>query len=146
MEESAVRTETQKLSVADQKNHKFAVAHIYGSNNNTIVHITTADGCETIARISGGQQVKNDRDESSPYAAMQAATQAAEAALKQGVTAVHLRLRAQGGLRSRTFGPGMSSAIRALARSGLKIGRIEDVTPIPTDRTRGKGGHRGRRL
>jgi Ribosomal protein S11 len=29
--------------------------------------------------------------------------------------------------------------MRALARSGLKIGRIEDVTPIPTDSTRKKG-------
>ncbi|KFH14066.1 putative 40S ribosomal protein S14 [Toxoplasma gondii MAS] len=35
---------------------------------------------------------------------------------------------------------------RALARSGLRIGRIEDVTPIPTDSTRRKSGRRGRRL
>ncbi|EAA20992.1 40s ribosomal protein s14 (fragment) [common tobacco]-related [Plasmodium yoelii yoelii] len=38
------------------------------------------------------------------------------------------------------------STYRALARSGLKIGRIEDVTPIPTDSTRKKSGRRGRRL
>jgi len=38
------------------------------------------------------------------------------------------------------------AALRALARAGLKIGRIEDVTPIPTDSTRRKGGRRGRRL
>ena len=30
--------------------------------------------------------------------------------------------------------------------SGMKIGRIEDVTPIPSDATRKKGGRRGRRL
>ena len=30
--------------------------------------------------------------------------------------------------------------MRALARLGLKIGRIEDVTPIPTDSTRKAGG------
>jgi len=35
--------------------------------------------------------------------------------------------------------------LRALARYGMKIGRIEDVTPIPTDCTR-RGGRRGRRL
>lgn len=48
--------------------------------------------------------------------------------------------------RTRTPGPGAQSALRALARSGLKIGRIEDVTPIPSDCTRRKGGRRGRRL
>lgn len=36
--------------------------------------------------------------------------------------------------------------MRALARSGMYIGRIEDVTPIPTDCTRRGGGRRGRRL
>ena len=30
--------------------------------------------------------------------------------------------------------------------NNCKIGRIEDVTPIPTDSTRRKGGRRGRRL
>merc|ERR1712166_1645304 len=52
----------------------------------------------------------------------------------------------QGGVNSKTPGPGAQSAIRALARNGLKIGRIEDVTPIPTDSTRRAGGRRGRRL
>ena len=33
-----------------------------------------------------------------------------------------------------------------LRGAGMKIGRIEDVTPIPTDSTRRKGGKRGRRL
>eukprot|EP00605_Chrysophyceae_sp_TOSAG23-4_P000019 GSChrysophyteH1.ASY1.ANO1.19.1 assembled CDS len=47
---------------------------------------------------------------------------------------------------TRTPGPGAQSALRALARAGLKIGRIEDVTPIPTDSTRRKGSRRGRRL
>jgi ribosomal protein S11 len=38
------------------------------------------------------------------------------------------------------------SALRALARAGMRIGRIEDVTPTPSDSTRRKGGRRGRRL
>lgn len=50
------------------------------------------------------------------------------------------------GTKTKTPGPGAQSALRALARSGMKIGRIEDVTPIPSDRTRRKGGRRGRRL
>ena len=63
-----------------------------------------------------------------------------------GINALHIRLRATGGVRTRTPGPGAQSALRALARSGMKIGRIEDVTPVPTDCTRRKGGRRGRRL
>lgn len=47
---------------------------------------------------------------------------------------------------TKTPGPGAQSALRALARSGMKIGRIEDVTPTPSDSTRRKGGRRGRRL
>ncbi|VVC87751.1 unnamed protein product [Leptidea sinapis] len=41
-----------------------------------------------------------------------------------------------------TPGPGAQSALRALARSNMKIGRIEDVTPVPSDSTRRKGGRR----
>ena len=63
-----------------------------------------------------------------------------------GITALHIRLRATGGNKTKTPGPGAQSALRALARAGIKIGRIEDVTPIPTDSTRRKGGRRGRRL
>ncbi|MBA0587942.1 hypothetical protein Gorai_001061 [Gossypium raimondii] len=63
-----------------------------------------------------------------------------------GITALHIKLRATGGNKTKTPGPGAQSALRALARSGMKIGRIEDVTPIPTDSTRRKGGRRGRRL
>lgn len=55
-------------------------------------------------------------------------------------------MRATGGNRTKTPGPGAQSALRALARSNMKIGRIEDVTPIPSDSTRRKGGRRGRRL
>ena len=91
-------------------------------------------------------QVKADRDESSPYAAMLAASQAAERCKQVGITAVHIRVRATGGTRAKTPGPGAANALRALARNGLRIGRIEDVTPIPHDSTRTKGGRRGRRL
>lgn len=55
-------------------------------------------------------------------------------------------MRATGGNKTKTPGPGAQSALRALARSSMKIGRIEDVTPIPSDSTRRKGGRRGRRL
>merc|ERR1711956_21920 len=81
-----------------------------------------------------------------PYAAMLAAQDVAEKIKTLGITALHIKLRATGCNRTKTPGPGAQSALRALARSGMKIGRIEDVTPIPSDATRKKGGRRGRRL
>ena len=62
------------------------------------------------------------------------------------MTALHVKMRATGGVKTKTPGPGAQSALRALARAGMKIGRIEDVTPIPHDSTRRKGSRRGRRL
>lgn len=114
-------------------------------------------------------KVKADRDESSPYAAMLAAQDVAARCKELGINALHIRIRATGGRRrpidefyacevgyvlivyltgngTKTPGPGAQSALRALARSGMKIGRIEDVTPTPSDSTRRKGGRRGRRL
>ncbi|THG95905.1 hypothetical protein EW145_g7880, partial [Phellinidium pouzarii] len=52
--------------------------------------------------------------------------------------ALHIKLRATGGTGTKTPGPGAQSALRALARAGMRIGRIEDVTPVPTDSTRRK--------
>jgi len=124
----------------------FGVAHIYASFNDTFVHITDLSGKETVVRITGGMKVKADRDESSPYAAMLAAQDVAARCQQIGITALHVKLRATGGNRTKTPGPGAQSALRALARAGMKIGRIEDVTPIPNDGTRRKGGRRGRRL
>ena len=69
-------------------------------------------------------KVKADRDEASPYAAMLAAQDVAEKCRGLGVTALHVRLRATGGNKTKTPGPGAQSALRALARSGIKIGRI----------------------
>ena len=62
------------------------------------------------------------------------------------INALHIKLRGRGGVESRAPGPGAQTALRAIARSGMKIGRIEDVTPIPTDSTRRGHGRRGRRL
>merc|ERR1711990_480324 len=124
----------------------FGVAHIYASFNDTFVHVTELSGKETIARVTGGMKVKADRDESSPYAAMLAVQDVAARCKEIGITALHGKLRATGGNRTKTPGPGAQSALRALARAGMKIGRIEDCTPIPSDATRKKGGRRGRRL
>lgn len=83
-------------------------------------------------------KVKADRDESSPYAAMLAAQDVAARCKDVGINALHIKLRAVGGTGTKAPGPGAQSALRALARAGMRIGRIEDVTPIPTDSTRRK--------
>ena len=72
---------------------------------------------------------------------MLAAQDVAQLCKERGITALHIKLRATGGTRSvfycnsalihsfhyfrtRTPGPGAASSLRALARSGMKIGRI----------------------
>ncbi|HII30127.1 30S ribosomal protein S11 [Candidatus Woesearchaeota archaeon CG08_land_8_20_14_0_20_47_9] len=128
-------------------NIRWGIAHIFASYNNTIIHITDLTGSETIAKASGGMVVKADRLESSPTAAMAAAKRAAEDAMEKGINAIHVKIRAPGGHNGPSNpGPGAQAAVRALSRMGLKIGIIEDVTPLPHDGCRKKGGRRGRRV
>jgi len=131
---------------SSKRTERWAVVHIFSSYNNTIIHITDISGAETIARTSGGMVVKASRLESSPYAAMRAASLAADVARDKGITAIHIKVRAPGGAGPRTPGPGAQAAIRALARAGFRIERIEEVTPVPHDGTRRPGGRRGRRV
>ncbi len=155
VEETATKTSEKAEAVTSEKaatvtkketKEKWGIAHIYSSYNNTIIHITDLTGAETVAISSGGQHVTADRYESSPFAAMKASNAVVSAAQSKGFTALHIRVRAVGGTGSRVPGPGAQSAIRALARGGFKIGRIDDCTPIPHDTTRKKGGKRGRRV
>jgi len=129
-----------------EKKMRVGIAWIFSSINNTIVHITDITGSETIARYSGGMMTDKDRLKGKPYPAMRAAKKAAEEALAAGINAVHVRVRAPGGNKSFMPGQGAQPAIRTLARTGLKILSIEDVTPVPTDHQRKKGGRRGRRV
>ncbi|MBI4140745.1 30S ribosomal protein S11 [Candidatus Woesearchaeota archaeon] len=128
-------------------NTRWGLCHIYASYNDTIIHITDITGNETVAAASGGMMVKADRMESSPTAAMMAAKKAAETAMEKGITGIHVKVRAPGGHNGpNNPGPGAQAAIRALSRMGLRIGLIEDVTPIPHGGCRKKGGKRGRRV
>jgi len=124
---------------------RWAIIRIFSSFNNTIIHMTDLTGAETLGIASGGMFVKADRLKPSPYAAMKAAQHIAGIAKDKGVNAIHIKVRAPGGIGSKTPGPGAQSAIRILARSGFRIGRIEETTPIPHDGTRKPGGRRGRR-
>lgn len=133
-------------SIRNKEDYKWGIVHIYSSYNNIIITLTDLTGAETLARFSGGMVVKAAREEASPYAAMMAASRVAEIAKEKGVTHVHVLVRAPGGNKGHTPGQGAQAAIRALTRSGLVLGRIEDVTPIPHDGTKKPGGKRGRRV
>ncbi len=126
---------------------RWGIAHIYSSYNDTIIHITDITGTESLARASGGMVVKAHRLEGSPTAAMLAAKRAAETALERGVSGIHIKVRGSGGHSGiNSPGPGAQAAIRALSRAELRIGIIEDVTPLPHDSCKKKGGRRGRRV
>ncbi|MFB6166768.1 MAG: 30S ribosomal protein S11 [Candidatus Nanohaloarchaea archaeon] len=125
---------------------KWGIVHIYSSFNNTIVHVTDITGAETLARWSAGMVTDKGRLQGSPFPAMKAAKKAAEEAQEKGLEGVDIRVRAPGGTKQKMPGKGAQPAIRALTRSDLEVGEIEDVTPVPHDSTREKGGKRGRRL
>ena len=114
------------------KDEKWGIANIYSSYNNTIITVTDITGAETISQWSGGKVVRADR--------------IADDAKEKGFVGLHIRVRAPGGNGHRSPGPGAQATIRALARAGIKIGKIEDITPIPHDGTGRPGGKRGRRV
>ena len=129
--------------MAEQEDDKWGIAHVHASYNNTVMTVTDLTGAETIAKSSGGTAVKQNRDEASPYAAMQMVESLAEEIRASGIEGLHVRVRGPGGNLQKSPGPGAQAAIRALARADFEIGRIEDVTPIPHDGSlapKGKGG------
>lgn len=67
------------------KNEKWGIANIYSSFNNTIITVTDITGAETITQWSGGKVVRSDRQEASPFAAMEAATRAADDAKRKRI-------------------------------------------------------------
>ena len=131
--------------MAEKAKEKWGVANVYSSFNNTIITITDVTGAETISQWSGGKVVRADRQESSPFAAMEAATRAAEDIKEKGIVGLHIKVRAPGGNGPRSPGLGAQTTIRALARAGIRIRKIEEVIPIPHDGTGRPGGKRRRR-
>ena len=126
---------------------RWGVCHIFSTYNNTILHVTDVTGTETIGLASGGQVVKSHRMESSPTAAMAAAKKVGEIAKEKGINALHIKIKARGGSNGpNSPGPGAQAAVRSLSRMGIRVGIIEDVTPLPHDSCRKKGGKRGRRV
>ena len=124
---------------------KKGIIHIYASHNNTIILLTDITGAETIAKSSGGEVIKAQHKEGSPYAAMKVAENIAGKARERGVTEVIVKVRGTGGNRSNSPGPGSEAAIKSLTRAGIRIVSIENVTPMPHDGCRKKKKFRGKR-
>ena len=137
--------EEKKVDIRKMK-RKIGVLNVYSSKNDTIITATDISGAETIGWASGGMVVKSHREEGRPYAAMQAAIKVVSKAKERGITHVNVKIRAPGGVGSKTPGQGAQAVVRTVARSGLRILKIEDVTPHPTDSMKRKGGRRGRRV
>lgn len=137
----------QQTKKKEQKQENWGILYIYSSYNNTHLHVTDVTGTETICKVTGGMVTKSDRLKATPNVAMAAAKLVAEQCQAKGVTSLYVKLRAVGGHNGpMTSGPGAQAAIRILTRYGMKLGRIEDVTPVPHDKCRPKGGRRGRRV
>jgi small subunit ribosomal protein S11 len=106
----------------ERKHVPFGVAHIQASFNNTIVTISDPAGNVLAWKSSGSLGFRGSR-KGTPFAAQQAASNAANMARDHGVRTVEVRVSGPGS--------GRESAIRALAASGIEVRNIKDSTPIP---------------
>ena len=97
-------------------------AHIHSTFNNTIITITDPEG-NTVSSSSGGTVGARGSRKSTPFAAQQAAEQAARRALDVGMREIDIYVRGPGS--------GRDAAIRALQATGITVTSISDVTPIP---------------
>lgn len=136
----------EEPSLDKKKRDKIAVINVYSSKNDTIITATDITGAETLGWASGGMMVKAHREEGRPYAAMQATIKVMGIIKDKGVGMVHIRIRGPGGNKAKTPASGAQAVVRTVARSGVRVLKIEDVTPLPSDSMKRKGGRRGRRV
>ena len=98
------------------------IAFVKASFNNTLITLTDKFGNAIAWASAGGLGFKGSR-KSTPFAATQAATKAAEDAMAMGLASIEVRVKGPGG--------GREAAVRALRAAGLNVTTIMDVTPIP---------------
>ena len=96
----------------ERKNVPFGVAHIQASFNNTIITISDTEGKVVSWKSSGSLGFRGSR-KGTPFAAQQAAMNAANQARDHGVRSLDVRVSGPGS--------GRESAIRALAAAGLEV-------------------------
>jgi small subunit ribosomal protein S11 len=106
----------------ERKNIPNGVAHIQATFNNTMITITDVLG-NVIAWSSAGLVGFKGSRKSTPFAAGQAAEDAAKKAREHGVKNLEVLVRGPGS--------GREAAIRSLQASGFTITHIRDRTPLP---------------
>jgi small subunit ribosomal protein S11 len=106
----------------EKKHVPHGLVYVQASFNNTIVTITDMSG-QTISWKSSGSLGFRGSRKGTPFAAQQAAMNAANMAREHGLRSVDVRVSGPGS--------GRESAIRALAAAGIEVRSIRDVTPIP---------------
>jgi small subunit ribosomal protein S11 len=111
-----------KKSKKEKKNVVHGIAYVNASFNNTLITITDLEGNVVTWASAGSQGFKGSR-KGTPFAAQQAASNAAVVARDHGLRSVEIRVKGPGS--------GRESAIRALQASGVEIKSVRDVTPIP---------------
>jgi small subunit ribosomal protein S11 len=97
-------------------------AFIQATFNNTIITLTDIRG-GVISWSSAGRQGFKGSKKSTPFAAQQAASNAAREAMELGLRKIDVSVKGPGS--------GREAAIRSLSAAGLEITSIKDVTPIP---------------
>lgn len=98
------------------------VVHIHTTFNNTIVTITDVNGNSIMGTSAGAMNFRGAR-KSTPYASQVVASTLIEEAMKMGLQSVDVLVKGPG------FG--RESAVRAIARSGVRINMIKDVSGVP---------------
>ena len=106
----------------EKKNIQSGIAHIQSTFNNTIITITDTNG-NVISWSSAGVKGFKGSRKSTPYAAQQAAEDAAKKAMVHGLKNIEVYIKGPGS--------GREAALRSLQSMGLSIKLIRDVTPIP---------------
>jgi small subunit ribosomal protein S11 len=115
-------TKNKKFKKRERKNVPYGLVYIQASFNNTIVTITDGKG-DTISWKSSGSLGFRGSRKGTPFAAQQAAINAANQARDHGLRSVDVRVSGPGS--------GRESAVRALAAAGIEVRSIRDITPIP---------------
>ena len=96
--------------------------YVQASFNNIIVTLTNRKG-DTISWASAGKASFRGSKKNTPYAAQVAAADAAKVAFDLGMRSAQVFVKGPGS--------GREAAIRAVDQTGIRVTRIQDVTPIP---------------
>ncbi len=118
----ATTTKKKTFRKKEKKNIPYGIVHIAASFNNTLISITDGEGNLVSQSSSGARGFRGSR-KGTPFAAQQAASEAARKALEVGMREVQVRVKGPGG--------GRESAIRAINNAGIRVTSIRDTTPIP---------------